>query len=120
MYFLQPVTTYAQIENIPGLIFAFGNLFDNLIVVAFGLALLVFLWGLAVFVLNAGNESKLADGRRLMFWGIIFLFILTSVWGIVRFLQITFGVQDPNAPIEGGIDDPGDIPPFGGPGPASA
>ena len=46
-------------------------------------ALLVFLWGLARFILNAGSEDKVSEGKQLMIWGVIALFVLVSVWGII-------------------------------------
>lgn len=47
------------------------------------IALLVFIWGLARFILNAGDETKVSEGKQLMFWGIIALTVMISVWGIV-------------------------------------
>jgi hypothetical protein len=51
-----------------------------------GLTLLVFFFGLARFIWSAGDEKKLAEGKRLMFWGIIALFIMLSVLGIINLL----------------------------------
>ena len=98
------IQAQAQIGNIQSLIVASGSLIDTLVVAAFALSLLLFLWGLAVFILNAGDEKKIADGRRLMVWGIIALFVVTSIWGIVSFLQGTFGVGG-DGPIQSGVDD---------------
>lgn len=89
----RPVIVNAQ-ENIQGLIQDVGGLISAMTVATFALALLVFFWGIAIFVYNAGDEKRLADGKRLMFWGIVTLFVAISVWGIVAFLQITFGVGD--------------------------
>ena len=110
-----PIYAQAQAENIQELITSVGGLIATATGVLFGLALLAFLWGLTIFIFNAGNEKKLEDAKRLMFWGIIVLFVTFSIWGIVQFLQTTFGVQDPNVPIERGVDDPSDIPGPGGP-----
>ena len=60
----------------------------------FALALLFFLWGLAKYIFAAGNEEAKESGKRIMIWGIIALFIMASVWGIVAFLQDLFGVTD--------------------------
>jgi len=60
-----------------------------------GLALLGFFWGLAVFIFSAGNAKKQAQGRSIMIWGILALFIMLSVFGIIGTLQSTFDVGNP-------------------------
>lgn len=88
-----PIEAQAQVAtNIQSLIRASGSLIDVLIGVLISLALVIFLWGLARYIFSAGDESRLADAKRLMFWGIIALFVMMSVWGIVLFLQDTFSV----------------------------
>ena len=99
------VQAYAQSEgNIQSLIIDVGGLINVLTGVAFALALLVFFWGLAVFIFQTGDESRVSDGKRLMIWGIIALFVATSIWGIVALLQETFGAGG-DTPIERGVDD---------------
>lgn len=50
-------------------------------------ALLVFLWGLAKFVFKlGGGEAKVEEGRNMMVWGLIALFVMASVWGLVKFI----------------------------------
>jgi hypothetical protein len=54
------------------------------------LALLVFFWGLVKFIRKSG-EGDIKDGRDLMIWGGLALFVMVSVWGILRFLSGEFG-----------------------------
>ena len=98
------IKTYAQDGNIQSLIIDAGGLISVLTGVAFALALLVFLWGLAVFIFRTGDESRVSDGKRLMVWGIVALFVATSIWGIVSLLQDTFGASG-DTPIERGVED---------------
>ncbi len=58
------------------------------------LALLVFFWGLVKYIWAAGSEDSKASGKKIMVGGVIALFVLFSVFGIVRFLQNTFGLGD--------------------------
>ena len=80
------IKTYAQDGNIQSLIIDAGGLISVLTGVAFALALLVFLWGLAVFIFRTGDESRVSDGKRLMVWGIVALLVpveihlLREVW----------------------------------------
>lgn len=61
---------------------------DILIPLAFSLCLLYFFWGVAKYIRNAGNEKTASEGKRIMVWGVVGLFVAVSVWGIIRFLQI--------------------------------
>ena len=56
------------------------------------IAIVVFFWGLITYLGNIGGEDAAKKGIQLMLWGIIALFVMVSVWGIIRLLQNTFGV----------------------------
>ena len=60
-----------------------------------GATLLVFFWGLAQFIRSAGDEKKIVDGKRLMFWGIVALFVMVSIWGIINLLYSDFFTNGP-------------------------
>lgn len=66
------------------------ELVSNVAVFLFALALLVFLWGMAKFILKADNETEREKGKQVMLWGLIALFVMLSVWGIVYILTVTF------------------------------
>lgn len=74
-----------------------GPIIQQLIVIAFSTALLGFFWGIAMFVWNAGNEKKRIEGRNVMIWGIIALFVSLSIFGIISALQTTFKIE--NVPL---------------------
>ena len=67
-----------------------GNVIATLTPIVVALALLFFFWGLAKYILSAGDEAKQTEGRSIMIWGIIALFVMVSVWGLVQVLQQTF------------------------------
>ena len=58
-----------------------------LIPIVFSFALVAFLWGLAKLVLNAADEKSRIEGRQLMIWGVIALFVASSIWGIIYFFS---------------------------------
>ncbi len=68
------------------LIIGVKSVIDLLIPIVAGLALLYFFWGLAKFILHADNEDKREEGKQVMKWGIVALFVMVSIWGIVRFI----------------------------------
>ncbi len=66
---------------------------DRAIPVVVGLALLVFLFGLLKFLASAGNEDAIKDGRRLMAYGVVALFVMVSVWGLVGIVNQLSGIN---------------------------
>ncbi len=57
------------------------------------LAFGVFIWGvISYFFLNQDNEDKRAEGRQFIFWGILGMVVLFSVWGFVNILLFTLGI----------------------------
>lgn len=68
------------------------QIINPLIPVLIGIGLIVFFWGIIQFVLNADSEEKRSTGKQHMMWGIIGIFIMVSVWGIIYLLQDFFGV----------------------------
>lgn len=66
---------------------------NPIIILLFAIALLVFLWGVAEFILNMGSEMARSNGRKHMFWGIIGFAIMVSVWVIIGIIKGTFGID---------------------------
>lgn len=65
------------------------NLLNSLIPLIILLALVGVLWGLAIYAFKVGDQDEQERGRRIMFWGVITLFVMVSVWGFVILLQST-------------------------------
>lgn len=70
----------------------FGDLIQTVTPIVVALALLAFFWGLAMYMLNLGTEGDKdkKKGRDLMMYGVLTLFVIVSVWGLVQILQATF------------------------------
>ena len=89
-----PVLAFAQnLGNFKTALVSLGGLVQIALPIVFGIALLAFFWGLAKYILAAGDEEKKAEGKRLMIWGVLALFIMASIWGIIALLQSNFGVS---------------------------
>lgn len=56
----------------------------------FGLALLFFLWGVMKFI-RASDSTKREEGRKFIIAGLIGLFVMTSLWGIISIVSNTLG-----------------------------
>lgn len=75
------------------LINASFDLVNNILVpLAFGLCLLYFFWGVAKYIGKAGSDKGAEEGKSTMVWGVIALFVLFSVWGIIRFIVGEIGI----------------------------
>jgi len=94
-------------NGLGGLISAFGGLISVAIGIVVAIALLVFFWGLAKFIFNAGNEKVEDEGRNIMVWGLMALFVMVSTWGIVRFFQSSFNLHTPPDNIIDPLDNRG-------------
>lgn len=53
-------------------------------------AVVVFAWGIAMFILNAGDPEKRKKGKDILIWGVIGIFIMTAVYGILNIGINTF------------------------------
>jgi hypothetical protein len=85
----------------------FENIFDELgsvlgvaIPVLVALALALFIWGMVVFIFSAGDDSARKTGQKHMIWGLVALFVIVSVWGLVQLLQVIFGADGDIGGIE--------------------
>lgn len=57
-------------------------------------ALICFIWGVLTFILHADDETKRKEGKLFIMWGIIGLFVMVSIWGLVNILVNTFGTAN--------------------------
>ena len=57
------------------------------------LALIYFLYGLAEYIFKANDVDTRTEGRERMIQGIIALFVMSTVWGLVGVISNTFNVQ---------------------------
>ncbi len=83
-----PLAAFAQTPtNLIGLISFAGDVANRLIPLFIAIALVVFFWGLIQYI-----AKKKANDKNVMIAGLLGLFVMVSVWGIIRIAQNTFGV----------------------------
>ena len=74
---------------------ASGLIPTTLIPLAFALCLLYFFWGVAKYIREgAGSEEAAKEGKRIMVWGIVGLFVAFSIWGIIKFIRNELSIPD--------------------------
>jgi heme/copper-type cytochrome/quinol oxidase subunit 4 len=97
---LFPRTVFAA--RLQDLIRASTNIVSKILIpMAFGLCLLYFFWGLAKYIgLKAGSEEAAKEGKQVMVWGVVALFVVTSIWGIITFIRTELNITNiQNVPI---------------------
>ncbi len=93
-----PALAFAQ--DLTGVLSTLNVLVGAATPIVVALALVYFFWGLGNFILNSGNEEKRKSAIEIMIYGIIALFVMVSIWGIVNVLQSTFLQGASNGPIQ--------------------
>lgn len=83
-------TALATASNFSALITQLMGYIKLLVPFIIGLTLLVFLWGIFKFIFAGGSDKDVTEGAKLMTWGIVSLFVMVSVWGLVSILTKTF------------------------------
>lgn len=58
----------------------------------FSLAFVIFLWGVLKFIRSSEKTDK-EDGKRFIYMGLIGLFVMVSVWGIIKIVATTLGIN---------------------------
>jgi hypothetical protein len=90
---LFPVLASAQLRGVEGLIERLIAIVRLLVGLVGALSLLVFMWGLVKFIFKVGgDEDAIEGGKNLMKWGLVALFVMVSVWGIIGWFQRDLGL----------------------------
>lgn len=66
---------------------------DTLVPLFIAVAVAVFLYGVVKYVTSAGDEEKRKEAKSYMLYGIIGLFVMVSIWGLVTIISDTFALD---------------------------
>lgn len=104
-----PLVALAQFGEISTFVAKISQFINStLIPLVFGIALLVFIWGVfKAFILGGADASSREEGQQLMLWAIIGFVLMVSVFGIVNMIAngLGFGGKEnieniPNVPTQ--------------------
>ncbi|MEI6480562.1 MAG: hypothetical protein WCO12_03535 [bacterium] len=95
-----PLSTYAAGTNIRDLTVGINSVMGRLVPLIIGFAMVVFLWGVLNYIFHANDVEKRKEGKNFMIWGLIGLFVMVSLWGIVAALanSLNFHLVIPSLP----------------------
>jgi hypothetical protein len=88
-----PLISLAQSTTIETLIEKLSGIVKSLMPILVGIAVVYFIWKVIQYTM-AGDEGKKEEAKLGIFWGIIGLFVIISVWGLVYFLQDSLGIYE--------------------------
>lgn len=71
----------------------YSYILNPIIALLFALATLYFIYGIVAYIWNPENTEMREKGRNAIIWGIIGIFIMTSVFGIMNLLINTIGAD---------------------------
>src|SRR3989338_4025106 len=96
-----PAGAFAAPSTLQGLSSVIVGLLNNATAVLVLAGIVVYMYGVSTNILNFSDKS----GEKLkayFFWGIVVLFVMVSIWGILRLLQSTlFGGTQFGTPNDG-------------------
>lgn len=92
--FLFPLTSLARFEDITLLAEQAVGVINTLLFVVLSIAVLVFSWGIIKYITAAGDAAKVKEARSFIVWGLIGIFILVAVLGLVNFLVTGLGFEE--------------------------
>lgn len=101
---LIPVVTFAAnrtfLELVTNVVMA--GVLKPIVPLLVSLTIIVFIIGIIKFI-RAADEKNREEGKQFMLWGVIGIFVMVSVWGLVGIIQRSFNL-DNNTPINTNID----------------
>lgn len=84
---MNPVSSSATFSD---LVKSLIGLMNAIIPTLIGFAIVFFFIGLIRYIYNAGDAKGRSSGRTAIIWGLIGLFVIFSLWGVLHFLEVAF------------------------------
>jgi hypothetical protein len=86
---LLPGFAYASFTDLTGKVSGWTR---DLIPLIISLGLVYFLWGVFLYIKAGSDEASKSSSKQIMYNGVIALFVMISVWGLVSLLQTSLGI----------------------------
>jgi hypothetical protein len=93
-------------QGLLGVIKFIGQFINWVLPLIISLTVVVFVWGIFKLVLAGDSEDARKEARGYITWGIVALFVMVSVWGLVNILISSFQLRNslPDMPLVPGVD----------------
>lgn len=87
-----PFTVMAATDLI-SILFTFKSILNYLVPILVVVALVMFIWGVIQYIASGTDATKRAEARNLILYGVIGLFAIVAVWGLVEVIIETFSID---------------------------
>lgn len=87
-----PLLAFAEVRSAKRFISRLMDSLETITVILIGLAVIAFLWGVVKYMTQYGDPAKRSDSVKMMIYGIISIFVMISVWGLVFLVGDIIGV----------------------------
>jgi hypothetical protein len=77
-------------QTFRSLVLIIVDLVNIAIPILVSLAVIGFIWGITQYGFNQDSEETKKTARKMMVWGIIIIFVMVSIYGILNILTNTF------------------------------
>jgi uncharacterized membrane protein len=67
-----------------------SDILSPLVYLLISVAVIIFLWGVVGYIKSGDSEEERKKAKDFILYGIIGLFVMISVWGLVNILSGTF------------------------------
>lgn len=91
---LLPSIAFAAITDVNSIFDFAMSILRSITVLIMAAAVVYFLYGVFQFIKAGGDEAGKSEGRNKIIYGIIGLFVMGSVYGLVGILGKTFGLSE--------------------------
>jgi hypothetical protein len=85
---------YQQGQGLGGILDVAICLLNRVIPILVTAAVIVFVYGIVLYIRNADNADKRKEGNMFILYGLIGLFVMVTMWALVAILANTFGQQN--------------------------
>ncbi len=93
-----PVSLFAQqITDINGLTSKATNIGNTIVVLLISFSVIWIIFNVVRYLIAGSEENRKKSGMSIL-WGIVGLFIILSIWGLVAILKNTFSTSN-NVPV---------------------
>jgi len=85
--FLASAQVVQSASNVNNLIKFLGGLLSSAVILLFAAAIVFFLWNVMKYVMSAGDGEAKAEANKGIIYGLIGIFVMASVYGLVFFIK---------------------------------
>jgi len=74
------------------------SILNPALILLMGIAVVLFLWGVVKYIQSGDKAEQRTESIRFMVWGVIALFVMVSVYGLITVIERTFNLDNSTIP----------------------